>query len=125
MSTLVETALDYAAAGWTILPLHGKVPAIPKRLGGRGVLDATDDPELIKAWWTGPYANCNIGARVPQELFVADVDPRHGGLDALARWESRYGPMPHTLTAYSGRGDGGRHFYFLRPTGKLSARNLP
>jgi hypothetical protein len=121
----METVQAYVEAGWAVFPLRGKVPAIPKRLGGNGVLDATADPEQIEEWWSGAYAGCNIGARVPEELVVIDIDPRNGGLDALAEWEQRHGTMPCTLTAYSGRGDGGRHLYFLRPHGGLTAKNLP
>jgi hypothetical protein len=33
--------------------------------------------------------------------------------------------MPQTLIAWSGRGDGGRHFYLLRPFGPISGIQLP
>ena len=36
----------------------------------------------------------------------------------------RYGPLPETLTTISGRGDGGRHLFYRRPPGKLSAKRL-
>ena len=59
-----------------------------------------------------------IRDRVDPRLLVLDVDPRNGGsLDAL-------GPLPETLTCWSGRGDGGVHRYFLRPAGQLSSTRL-
>jgi hypothetical protein len=116
-------AVELALGGWAVLPLRGKVPAIP---GPGGVLDATSDIETVIEWWSGPYAGCNIGARVPASLFVLDVDPRKSGcLEALADLLLEHGPLPTTLTAVSGRGDWGRHLYYRHPGGKLSAARLP
>lgn len=105
-------ALDLAANGWAVLPLAGKTP-----LTKHGHLDASTDLDVIASWWLRwPYAN--IGARVPEQLVVLDVDPRNGGdFDALT-------PEP-TLTAWSGRGDGGCHLYYLRPPFALSSTRLP
>jgi hypothetical protein len=64
-----------------------------------------------------------IGARVPDAAIVIDIDPRNGG--DLAELESRTGPLPTTLTAWSGRNDGGRHLYFKRPAGQLVSTKLP
>jgi hypothetical protein len=109
-------ALALARAGWAVLPLNGKVPKI-----AHGVKSATTDAELIRQWWTRP---ANIGARVPASLVVLDFDPRHDGTpEAL---EAALGQkLPTTLTAWSGRGDGGHHRYYLNPGGTLSARRLP
>jgi hypothetical protein len=35
------------------------------------------------------------------------------------------GDLPDTLTAWSGRNDGGSHLYFLRPPGPLTSTRLP
>jgi hypothetical protein len=56
---------------------------------------------------------------VPASLLVIDVDPRNGG-DMAA-----LGDLPPTLTCWSGREDGGRHLYFLRPVGPLTSTGLP
>ena len=114
-------AMEYAVNNWAVFPLRGKIPAIA---GGRGVLDATTDINTIAAWWGGRYAGCNIGARVPESMVVIDVDPRHGGLDSIKQLERDHGQIPETLTTVSGRGDGGVHLYFRRPSGKLSSRFL-
>lgn len=118
----LEDVLGYAASGWKVFPLTGKVPAIPAWEGGRGVLDATSDEPWLRAHWKPGH---NIGARVHAGLFVIDTDPRHGGEDNLIALANDRGELPETLTAFSGRGDGGRHRYYLRPAGKLSARQLP
>jgi hypothetical protein len=137
---LLDAAFEYAEHHWAVFPLRGKVPAIPNphpqgsperqnckgECGrpGHGVLDATTVTDQILDWWGGRYAGCNIGCRVPTSMFVLDVDPRHGGLESLAALTATYGPPPDTLTTYSGRGDGGRHLFFRRPPGALSARRL-
>lgn len=113
-----DDALALAAIGWQLLPLHGKVPTT-----AHGVKDASADPEQVARWWAGGRRH-NIGARVPGHLVVLDLDPRNGGtLDALA--ETNGGPLPDTLTVYSGRGDGGQHRYYRHPGGKLTQRNMP
>jgi len=78
---------------------------------------------VIAAWWHR-WPTANIGARVPAPLIVIDVDPRHGGHLALAELEAAHGPIPETLTVWSGRGDGGRHLYLRRPSGRLTDSRL-
>ena len=134
---MVDTAHEYAANGWAVFPLRGKAPAYkqihpeggPERQNckgkcgriGHGLYDATTDAARVAELWSGGYANCNIGARVPDSMFVLDVD----NLDGLVELETTYGPLPETLTTISGREAGGKHLYFRRPQGKLSHRRLP
>jgi hypothetical protein len=114
-------ALALARRGVAVFPLAGKVPLIR---GGRGVLDATTDLDVVREWWRmAPGAN--IGARVPDDRIVVDVDPRNGGHVGLAQLVTAHGPLPTTLTTWSGRGDGGRHLWWLRPPGRLTSRQLP
>jgi len=118
---MLDHVLDLAAHGYECFPLAGKVPAIA---GGRGCLDATNDPDQLGAWWTvRPTANVGIRVRVGE--LVIDTDPRHGGDVSLAALEAEHGPLPATRTAESGRGDGGRHFHFLAPEGPVSSTRLP
>lgn len=117
-----DDVMEYVAAGWQIFPLRGKLPAIARSRGGRGLLDATGDLDQLRRCWRPGY---NIGGRVPDGVIVVDTDPRHGGEDNLNRLAEVNGGMPPTLTALSGRGDGGRHRYLLHPGGKLSGRRLP
>jgi hypothetical protein len=117
-------AVELAINGWRVFPLRGKAPAIP-RPHGRGVYDATTDLDQIIGWWSGRYAGANIGTRIPEPLVVLDIDPRHHGDDTIAQLEAAHGPLPPTLTTLTGGDDGGRHLYFLRPTGELTVRDLP
>jgi hypothetical protein len=46
--------------------------------------------------------------------------------DGLAELENLIGEsLGDTLTAWSGRNDGGRHLYYLRPAGPLTSTRLP
>jgi hypothetical protein len=113
-AALVDYALGYAAKGWSVFPLRGKEPRTV-----HGHLDATTDADQIRLWWER-WPDANIGAPVPEPLLVIDIDPRNGGsLENLPT-------LPPTMTAWSGRMDGGRHFYFRRPPGvRLTSTRLP
>lgn len=135
-----DYAIELAIAGWRVFPLRGKSPAASnphargsaERLSckgecgcdGHGVHDATADLARVAAWWSGKYRGANIGARVPANVFVLDIDPRNGGLDSIARLTASYGDLPSTLETASGRGDGGTHRYFRAPIGKLTNKHL-
>jgi hypothetical protein len=114
-------AVEYGIQNWAVFPGNGKVPAVA---GGRGVLDATTDIPTLVGWWAGRYAGRNILGRVPDSMFVLDIDPRNGGLEALIELHNNYGRLPKTLTTVSGRGDGGVHLFYRRPSGKLSSKRL-
>jgi hypothetical protein len=108
-----------------IVSVHGKDPV--GYLVPHGVLDFTTDVDTVIKWWSqGPW---NIGVRVPESMFVLDVDgpdrrPHPGkGLAALAQLEAEYGPLPATLTQITG--SGGLHLFIRRPPGKLSKAGLP
>lgn len=104
-TTLLDAALSYAARGWPVLPLRGKIPLSP-----HGVKDATTDPEIIRAW-LARWPTCNIGIACGEVsgLLVVDVDARSGGLETIAGYD-----LPPTLTVQTG--GGGLHLYYQRPT---------
>src|SRR5690606_31069347 len=124
MGDMLAAALDLAASGWAVFPCkwhiygdHAKAP-----LTAHGHHEATRDPDVIRSWWR-QWPPALIGAPVPESLLVLDLDPRNGGtVDALTE---AAGPLPPTLTVWSGRGDGGRHWYYLRPAGQLTRPRLP
>ena len=121
-NAMLAAAWALAAAAWEVFPCKwtGPYPKAPMTVNGH--LNATMDPDVIKAWWT-KWPNAMIGARVPDNCIVIDIDPRNGGsIEAL---EEFTGPLPATLTVWSGRNDGGRHLYFQRPASPLSSTRLP
>lgn len=115
-------ALNYASRGWRVLPVQarGKRPLISD-----WVHRASCNAHTITGWWRR-WADANIGilCGAASGIIVLDVDPRNGGVDSLAKLERPHGSLPATLTAETGRGDGGRHYVFLRcghtRTGKVA-----
>lgn len=122
MNAMLEAALDLAAAGWSVFPCRESGDRAKSPYTIHGHLEASQDVDQIHSWWSR-WPDAMIGGPVPGSLVVLDIDPRNGGsLDELT---DALGPLPHTLTAWSGRGDGGRHLYFERPTGTLFGRHIP
>jgi hypothetical protein len=134
-------AISYAAAGWEVFPLGArKAPRIksphPKGfrckgridgclLDGHGLNDGSVDIRTIVRWWGLEYRGANIGGRVPKGVLVLDFDPRKPGhAVAVSVLTQTYGPLPLTLTTISGRGDGGCHYFYRRPPGRLSLVQL-
>ncbi|MBN1610872.1 MAG: bifunctional DNA primase/polymerase [Polyangiaceae bacterium] len=112
LSRLARAALWYSRRlGWAVFPLRprDKTPLIPRADGGRGYLDATDDPGQIAQWWAEtPDANVGVACGA-SGLTIVDIDPRNGGDDA---WEelTRDSEIPSTVECLTG--GGGRHLYF-------------
>lgn len=117
--TILKYALAYAGAGLPIFPLFQKRPATR-----HGFKDATTNLQQVEQWWH-ENPNYNIGLPVPSPCLVIDIDPRAGGAQGLAQLENHYGALPDTTACITGRGDGGKHYYFKKPTGRLTDRNLP
>jgi Bifunctional DNA primase/polymerase, N-terminal/Protein of unknown function (DUF3631) len=110
---MLRAALSYAGMGFAVFPcaLRGKAP-----LTAHGVKDATKDPEVIRALWSGhPGANVGIATGAISGIAVVDIDPRHGGDDTLETLSAYYGKLPETATVLTG--GGGLHFYFRHPGG--------
>jgi hypothetical protein len=98
MTTPLPTALDYANRGWRIVPIRPgeKRPALTNWQN-----IASNDPDLITEWFTGPYADHGIGIATGPEtgIFVLDVDitDTKAGDETLADLEEQYGRLPETL----------------------------
>jgi hypothetical protein len=121
---LMAEALRCALRGWRVFPVHSVVDGIcacskgtscdspgkhPRtRNGGKA---ATIDKATIRDWWTRPPdANIGIATGAASNLFVLDVDPRHGGDDSLDGLIAVHGPLPDTVEVLTSRGR--RHIYF-------------
>jgi hypothetical protein len=115
-------ALELAAATWEVFPCWWAGPRAKSPITKHGHLEATTNPDKIKLWWE-KWPRAMIGAKVPDSLLPLDLDPRNGG--SLRALTDLVGDLPDRLTAWSGRNDGGRHLYFLRPPGPLTSTRLP
>jgi hypothetical protein len=111
--TLLESALSYAARGWLVFPLA--VRSKKPRLGSRGFLDASADPERIRAWWA-EMPDANIGIRTGPEsgLLVIDTDPKHDGIANFKKLQLENGSAKGGLASRTG--SGGYHAIYRYPT---------
>jgi len=125
----LDFALEYAARGWHIFPIHraesngvetvctcGKENCIspgkhPYEKGWR--TEATTDPAKIRSWWDSyPLANIGVACGRQSGIVVLDVDPRNGGNRSLDLLQKQ-AKMPRTLTSRTG--GGGTHYVFRYP----------
>jgi hypothetical protein len=97
---------------------EGKHPN-PK-LAPKGHNDATTDLKKINEWWS-KFPNSNIGVRTGDGLVVLDVDDRHDGHDSIYQLEKRYGPLPKTITVFTGS-ENSEHHYYISDSG-IRSRN--
>jgi hypothetical protein len=129
---LLEAALDYARAGFSVLPLHspegdgcscGKPSC--KNIGKHprtqhGLKDASSDEAAIRGWWA-KWPKANIGLRPGGKSVVLDVDPRHGGDMSLKQLENSHGPVHRPFVVRTG--GGGSHLYFKHPGVPVKSRS--
>lgn len=134
LSKLGRAALHYATQfGWRVFPLHtadekgcscgradcggpGKHPRTSD--GSRG---ATTDAKQIRAWWV-QWPDANVAIATGAGLVVIDIDPRHGGDDALVDLRAKLGALPDTVEALTG--GGGRHIFLSAPIEVRNSANV-
>jgi hypothetical protein len=118
-NTMMKAALAYAAEGWPVLPLRGKVP-----LTKHGVKDATKDEAQITQWWTRwPDANIGLATGTKSGRLVLDIDIKNNkqGDESLRQLEEQYGPLSQTRKSVTA--SGGAHFVFRMPDVTVKSRN--
>jgi P4 family phage/plasmid primase-like protien len=115
-SPTLQAALFYAQhLGWPVFPLApgSKIPL----KGSRGFKDASTNPQQIHASWEKcPEANVAVDCG-GAGLVVIDLDLKAGtdGLEVWGDLKARLGFDDRTLTSRTP--SGGRHLFFLCPTG--------
>lgn len=142
----LQAALGYAALGWKVIPLYIPkiVPTGPVKcsckegeactsigkhpIPWKGLLEASGDVGQIQAWWKEwPWANVGVRAGDVSGFVALDVDPRHGGVETLAKLMEEYGELPETVEAKTG--SGGSHILFkydpITPIGNSTAKLGP
>ena len=107
----LEAAVAYAAAGWDVFPCRAdKAPMLTNGFKG-----ASSDPELVTRWWKD-RPGALIGAAIPENGLVIDLDPRNG-CDVEQFLDDHDLPADEQAVSLSGRHDGGMHLFFTRPPG--------
>ncbi len=101
-----------------------KRPCWIKGILEHGYIDATTDPERVRAFWTRfPDALIGVPVGAITGRFVVDLDVRPGkhGFGELAKLEDEHGPLPKTLTFATP--SGGEHRHYKHPGFKVKSRN--
>ena len=127
---MTAAAVGYATRmGWPSFPVHtvggggrcscrkpecknpGKHPRVY-----HGLKEATKEVEQIQAWWRRwPDMNIGVATGEVSGFFAVDVDPGHGGDDALRDLEKQHGELPATVRQITG--SGGEHILFRHAPG--------
>ena len=116
---MLQAALDYAARGWSVVPLHVPLAVDKCSCGKRtcassgkhprtknGLSDGSLDPDVLRGWWTR-WPDANIGiltGRRSGGLVVVDVDNDRGGDDNIRDLAERHGNLPETGISLTGHG---------------------
>lgn len=145
--TILDWAMDYAAKGWHVFPLHsvrvdaagvahcscgvaGCTDAGKHPRGRRGLKEATTDLVKLREWfdWNAPISNIGIVAGALSGITVIDVDTAEGksGAESWAELVKEHGE-PDTLCALTG--SGGMHLLFkynsaLKTAGNVLGKNI-
>lgn len=136
VNTLFSAALRYAELGYAVFPVHritggqcscGRECDSPGKhpMTEHGVRDATTDPKTIMKWFVNlkdgdPMGRANVGRAVYETEIVLDIDPRHGGFEALDKYSIAWPESaPLALT-----GSGGLHVSFSLPA-DVSVKGRP
>lgn len=107
---LCDHALRYARGGWRVFPTtRDKIPLVKDWPNV-----ATTNPEQIREWWQ-EYPRASIGYATGA-LVVIDIDGT-SGLATRRDTEAQGLEWPVTLTALTGRREGGLHAYYRTPEG--------
>jgi len=111
MGAILDAALDYAEAGFSVIPVR---PSDKAPYTAHGLKEATTDTETIREWWTRwPDANVAIACGKPSHnIVVLDVDMKEkkNGLRSINAWQVNHGDFPETVVANTP--SGGLHFFF-------------
>lgn len=133
---LTTLALNLARnAGYAVFPVNAnKKPAIPKREGGTGFLDASRNPEQIERMFSHRDAKfIGIATGVPSAISVLDVDagryPENADAKTIERhqaarawWHAYADRLPATRIYESA--SGGLHVYFRHRPGIATSASL-
>jgi hypothetical protein len=114
-----QAALRYLDRGWSVTPIR---PRDKRPLSRWQRYQALPPARAEVERWFAEHPDAGVGivTGAVSGLVVLDIDPKHGGDEALAALAHRHGPPGPTVEAVTG--GGGRHFYFAAPGGGIRNR---
>jgi hypothetical protein len=110
---------------WAVFPLSpgSKLPAISKKAGGQGVLDASKSLDQIREWARRfPHANVGIACGAVSGLTVVDLDPKAGSNDTVRQMKALGRIFKPTVSARTP--SGGWHLYYGYVPQVLNSKSL-
>lgn len=108
-AVLAQAAQEYLAAGWSLIPLFGKLPALPRWKEYQRRLPSADE---VATWFTAsdrPPSGIGVVTGRLSKLVVVDCDCE---ADA-SFWSKTFPASPLVVRT----GGGGVHFYYAMPDG--------
>lgn len=115
-----SAAAYLASLGFRIFPIAPGMKGAPLVKAWQDV--ATSDAAQVAQWWPKGSQN-NIGLAAGSGRLTFDIDLQKPGCrEALEALETKYGPLPRTLTVASPRG--GKHLHYMGPDVGNSAAKL-
>lgn len=121
----IDGAVPLIQLGWAVFPLSpgSKLPAIAKKAGGQGVLDASKDPDQIREWARRfPHANVGIACGKISGITVLDFDPKGGSAETLRTMKRQGRVFKPTVTVRTP--SGGWHLYYAYAPELLNSKSL-
>lgn len=125
----IAAARDYDERGWHVIPLHRVGPdgkTCSCRRGGNCATPGKHpkdegwqkSPRMsaadIQATWDSKYPpNIGLATGEMSGFWVLDIDPEHGGFEAMKALVAEHGALPATFVVQTG--SGGYHYYFALP----------
>jgi hypothetical protein len=114
---ILEKALEYAKAGFRIIPYRKDGEPMSKKM----LKEATTDPAVITQWWTEyPKALIGLPTGIINNMMVLDVDLYYGS-ETLLMLEQENSQLPATLCQRTE--DGGYQYFFKHPGIKVKNYN--
>lgn len=120
----LDAAMQLAQLGFAVFPLApgSKVPAIPSKGGGKGVLDASKDLDQIRDWARRfPKANVGIACGRASGITVIDIDTNHGGMESVITLRAQKRILSPTIAVRTP--SGGWHLYYRFEPGLLNSKS--
>ena len=105
-------ALAAARLGWWTFPLLPRQKVPDGSLAPHGCRSASCDPAQLERWWATRHEHGVGLACGPSGVVVLDVDPRHGGGEALQALVAGH-EWPRTPVQLTG--GGGWHYLYRQP----------
>lgn len=121
----IDGAMPLIERGWQIFPLAPgtKIPAISRKRGGNGVLDASRDAEQVRAWARlYPRANIGLACGRASGFTVIDIDPGKGGMETVRAFRETKRELVPTVTVRTP--SGGWHLYYAFEPLLLNSQGL-